>query len=383
MYIKNIKYHRSKSGSFILPILCAFVVAVFSFKSAAEVIITDAESGTPLAKASVFDKEGVFIAVSDDEGKIPSSLPASSFPLNIRYVGYQPVEVSSPDEGIITMTESTYVLPELTVDDVSRNHLYLQAYERNYQSALDPNDTISYFTERIVDFVLPLSKKAKNKGWKKGRVLGERIYTHVKQKRKDKSRDTLKYQENKNNKSYNYEMDEEFIIPEALLSGDSTKVIIPGKYYPMDVWTKLGDNYVLNRDNLSDEKNHVYSPTVLKLLGGTADFTRDEQVYNFIPDGQGHIKPDMISEVAYYYDVTLKGKVWKWVSEQKEEIPLQSYGELYIIDRAYLTADEVKELKKNPPVISMDFSAPDGISEPPANILKLKEEVKAKYPKAH
>lgn len=348
-----------------------------------EVIITDGESNTPLAKASIFDKNGVFIAVADEKGKVPQSVSEKSYPINVRYVGYTPVEVQNPNAGIVKMQESAYTLPEITIDDVSRNHLYIKAYERTYENEVDPNDTLLYFTERIVDFVLPLSKAAKNKGWKKGRVLSEREYAHVKQQRKDKSRDSIRYRENKNNNSFGYQMNTDFIIPEALIHGDSTKVVIPGKYYPKEIWTKVGDNYVLLKDNLADQKDHINSPALLKMLGGTVDITRDEYVYNFSPDSKGKIKPDMINEASYFLDLYLKGKLWKMASQQKEDLPLQCYGELYVIDRAYLTADEVKELKKNPPVVDTSFKAPEGIPAPPTKLLKLKEAVKEKYPEAH
>ena len=348
-----------------------------------EVIITDGESNTPLAKASIFDKNGVFIAVADEKGKVPQSVSEKSYPINVRYVGYTPVEVQNPNAGIVKMQESTYTLPEITIDDVSRNHLYIKAYERTYENEVDPNDTLLYFTERIVDFVLPLSKAAKNKGWKKGRVLSEREYAHVKQQRKDKSRDSIRYRENKNNNSFGYQMNTDFIIPEALIHGDSTKVVIPGKYYPKEIWTKVGDNYVLLKDNLADQKDHINSPALLKMLGGTVDITRDEYVYNFSPDSKGKIKPDMINEASYFLDLYLKGKIWKMASQQKEDLPLQCYGELYVIDRAYLTADEVKELKKNPPVVDTSFEAPEVIPAPPTKLLKLKEAVKEKYPEAH
>ena len=348
-----------------------------------EVIITDGESNTPLAKASIFDKNGVFIAVADEKGQVPQSVSEKSYPINVRYVGYTPVEVQNPNAGIVKMQESTYTLPEITVDDVSRNHLYIKAYERTYENEVDPNDTLLYFTERIVDFVLPLSKAAKNKGWKKGRVLSEREYAHVKQQRKDKSRDSIRYRENKNNNSFGYQMNTDFIIPEALIHGDSTKVVIPGKYYPKEIWTKVGDNYVLLKDNLADQKDHINSPALLKMLGGTVDITRDEYIYNFSPDSKGKIKPDMINEASYFLDLYLKGKIWKMASQQKEDLPLQCYGELYVIDRAYLTADEVKELKKNPPVVDTSFEAPEGIPAPPTKLLKLKEAVKEKYPEAH
>lgn len=362
-----------------------FFIVLFLISSPSirgEVIISDFSSDTPLVKASIFDKNGVFIAVTDEEGKIPNSVSSASYPLNIRYVGYSPIEVTTSDSGILKMHESSYLLPEITVDNELRDLLYIKAYERNYQNAVDLNDTVTYFTERIVDFVIPMSKKSKHKGWKKGRVLGERIYSHIKQQRKDRSRDTLRYEENRYNKSYGYMIDNQFIVPEDIRNGKTGKVIIQGKYSPKDVWTKVGDNLVLLRDNLSDKKNHVNSPASLKLLGAIIDVTREEYLFHFSPDSRGKISADMISEAAYFHDIYLKGKLWKKFTEQKQDIPMQSYGELYVIDHQYLTANEAEEMKKNPPSPGAAFTAPKGISAPPANIVKLKEDVKKKYPEA-
>ena len=345
--------------------------------------IKDARSGLPLPKASIFDKNGAFIAVSNEDGTIPSSVNSQSFPINIRYVGYLPVELKTPADQDVLMYESTYQLPEVVVDDKSRNLLYILAFVRDYTTGYDANDTLVYYQEQIVDFVLPLTKKTKEKGWKKARILASREYDHVIKNRKDVQKDTFRYKENQNNKNgQTYSLNEKFEIPEQLISGDQTKVVIDGKYYPQETWTKIGDSYILYKDELADEKNHVYSPNALKVLGATADNTRNEAIFKFTPDSNGQIKPDKINEVAFFFDVTLKGKLWKMASKQKEPIVLSTYGELYVIDRAYLTAEEVKDLKKNPTVIDVNFKVPENIPEPPAEITDLKNKVLETIPNA-
>ena len=165
-----------------MKIKLLFALITFGFFSLgvnAKIVITDGKSGTPLPKASIFDRNGIFIAVTDNEGIVPSSVISENYPLNVRYVGYTPVEISSPDAGTVAMEESIYELPEITVDEVSRNLLYIQAYLREYANAVDTQYTLSYFTEKIIDFVLPMSKKAKFKGWDKSRTLAQRNYSHI------------------------------------------------------------------------------------------------------------------------------------------------------------------------------------------------------------
>lgn len=353
-----------------------FFLLFCSFNAGARIIVTDAKTGEPLPRASIFDNKGLFIGVADEEGVIPASITASSFPLNIRYIGYEPAIAQSTD-AVVALNESSYELPEIVVNNVDRNMLHIIAYERVFSSGMDNTDTLNYFTERIVDFMIPLNKKTKYKGWKKSRVLAERNYRHIKRDRKDLKVDTLTYSENKKSSSgTSYDLSDTYIIPEELLSGKATKMVIDGKYYPEDTWTVIGDNYFLYRDNLADEKDHVMSPGILKALGMTTDFTKYEQFFKFHPDTKGKIRADRIDQSAVFLDIVMRGKVMKWASGQKGSITINSYGELFVIDREYLTVDEAKDLKKNPPEINAStFTAPENAPAIPAETQALKDAV--------
>lgn len=357
-----------------------FVLSLFSllsFSGNAAVVVTDLESGLPLPKASVFDRNGVFIGMTGEDGEVPADIPASAYPVNIRYVGYLPADVHSPDSGVVALEESPYVLPEIVVDDKSRNMLYVKAYVRDYSSGLHSTDTMTYFSESIVDFMIPLAEKPKYKGWKKSRVLAEREYGRVVRDRNGERRDTLTYTENSNTTGRTFSLSSRFDVPREILDGTERKVVVDGKYGPRDVWTAVGESFLLDRDILADQKNHVSSPALLKLFGMTIDFTREENLYKFDRvEGRSVLRPDMISEAAFFFDVTLKGKAFKWITKQKEPVDISAYSELFVIDRAYLTVDEAKELQKDAPEVDAgSFSAPEGIPPVPAEVRRLKESV--------
>lgn len=356
--------------------LLGLIVSFSSFSLKANVIITDADTGMPLAKASIFDKNGVFIGVADNEGKIPENISITSYPLNIRYVGYVPLTVTSPDLGTVTMTESTYTLPEVVVDDVSRNIIYLQVFVREYFTLDNTKDTIAIFKEQITDYAIPVGK-AKYKGWKKPRILAEEQYEFKKIEKKDISVDTLIYTE-KNNKSYatNFDITQKFKLPETILSGDVSEYVKDGKYSMEERWIQTRDNYIYENDALANDKDHIYQPAILKIFGASAAQTLNESRYKFEKGIKSGVGVENLVEASNNFNIILKGKLFKKATEQNEDTNTSFYSEMFVIDRGYITAEEAKELKNEPPVIDLKkFKLPEGIPTPPEEIVKLKTAV--------
>ena len=366
----KLKHQRSISGWLVM-----ITVLFMSMTSLAETIITDGETGLPLSKASIFDKNGVFIAVADEKGRIPENLSPSSYPLNIRYVGFEPITVMNPNSGNVSMTESTYTLPEVVIDDVSRNILYIQAYVRGYETLDNSKDTIAFFREQVVDYAIPIGK-AKYKGWKKPRVLAQKEYEYLKVDKKDVQKDTLIYKENGKFLTTNFDIAQKFKFPAEILSGDTAEYVKQGKYYPAEKWAVLGDSYIYEKDELANHQDHVFQPSFLKLLGASAAQTMDESRYKFEKGTKSQINVENLVEASNNWNMILKGKLFKKASEQNEDTKMAFFSEMFVIDRAYLTADEAKELKKDAPVVDIrNFKVPEGIPAPPEEVVKLKNAV--------
>ena len=363
---------------FILTIsrslLCLiFFINFFSIK--AEVKIIDNETGQPLARASIFDKNDVFIAVADDEGFLPSDISPYSYPLSIRYVGYVPLTVTSPDLGTVSMIESSYTLPEVVVDEVSRNILYLQAYVREYATVENAKDTLAMFKEQIVDYAIPVGK-AKYKGWKKPRVLTQQEYEYLKIDKKKTSIDTLILSDGGKFRSTNFNIAQKFKMPESIISGDSTEYVKYGKYYPEERWSVVGDYYIYETDDMADYKEHYYQPAFLKLFGLSTGMSMDDHKYVFEKGNKPVANVENLVAASENFDLIMKGKVIKKATEQKEDTKMAYFTEMFIIDRAYISADEAKELKKDAPYIDLNrFKVPEGIPAPPEKVVKLKAAV--------
>lgn len=363
-------------NSLTAKLFLTMLLMVGALELKAETKITDAETGMPLPKASVFDKNGVFIAMTDENGIVPENISSYSYPLNIRYVGYVPLTLMSPDLGTVTMEESTYTLPEIVIDDVSRNILYLQAFVREYGTLDNSKDTVAKYKEQIVDYAIPVGK-AKFKGWKKPRVLAQQEYELLKIDKKKTSIDTLMYSEGGKLRSTNFDIAQKFKMPESILSGDSTEYVKEGKYSREERWSVVGDSYIYETDGLADNKDHYFQPGFLKLFGMSAAQTIDEHKYKFEKGAKPGASVENLVEASENFDIILKGKLFKKATEQNEDTNMQFFSEMFIIDRAYISADEAKELKKDAPVINMDkFKVPDGIPAPPEEVVRLKAAVR-------
>lgn len=353
-------------------LLLSVLFSVKALSLEAEVIVTDAETGQPLSKASIFDKNGVFIAVTEDNGKVPDNISSYFYPISVRYVGYIPLTLTSPDLGVVTMEEATYTLPEVVIDEVSRNILYLQAYVREYSTVENSKDTLALYTEQIVDYAIPVGK-AKFKGWKKPRVLAQQKYEYIKINKKKSSVDTLLLKNGDKMRSTNFNIAQNFKMPESILSGDSTEYVKYGKYYPEEKWSVVGDYYIYETDGMSDFKDHYYQPGFLKLFGMTTGMSMDDNKYIFEKGRKPGANVENLVAASENFDLIMKGKLIKKATEQNEDTKMAFFTEMFIVDRTYISADEAKELKKDAPVVDlMKFKVPEGIPAPPEEVQNLK-----------
>ena len=363
--------------------LAVCTLSIF-YNVASATTVLDASTRQPLPKASIFDYKGNFIAVTDNNGVIPSTVSKSAFPINIRYVGYNPVDVENPAVETVELEEAIYTLPEITIDDKSRNMLDLTAYVREYGSGTTDTDSIIQYSEQIVDFMLPRTKKAKFKGWKDARVLAERSY----REKITNGKDTFTYHENDKGRGFGFKYMDKYILPDAIAAGNSISETIMGKHFPKEEWKVRGDHYYLRKDELADKKDHKISPVFAKMLGMTMDFNTQEYTYVFDGNKDGRkidkeFTAEDVTSASGTWEIVFSGKVTKWAFESKEPVIFNHYAEVFIIDRAYLTADEARELKKNPPIVSMQFKAPENIPPAVPAMAELKAKVIEAVPKAH
>lgn len=351
------------------------LVAVLLPATLYAVKVTDT-TGDPLARASVFASNGTIAGLCDDEGNIPE-LPSALYPLTVRYVGFEPAVITSPGGSDVVMRPISYDLPELVIDNKSRNVLHLVGYMREYTTMTTQRDTNLTYGEKIVDFMIPREKVKKLKGWTSPRVLARRDY--------------VLYTNAEGLDSVGREVDDTFslsdlvdiikdriTVPDSLLDGSARAATVAGKYTPRMEWHRVGADYTLDIDALGDKKDHRWSPNILKLFGLTTDFSEFYTTYLFNDLSGGTISAENVSRATFGIKAYCRGKMFRWATGSKEPFNLNSYYEFYVTERQYLTPEEAREWQDNPPrPSSLEIRAPEGVMPPDAATMRLVERVEA------
>lgn len=357
----------------IISIITALILSSSTFDADAYRLI-DASTNAPLPLASITDRSGNVVGMTDKSGVIPE-LQKDSYPLTFNYMGYASLQILKPAEDDVKMILQEYELPELVISPGARPLLHLTGYMREVTSVLSSSDSVTIFKESVVDFLVPV-EKTKVKGWNKARELASKTYVRMSN---SSGLDSV-------SNSHEYEFmlwgNHKSLIPSAAKIPDNIKGTevtcdtVMGKYYPKIIWWKNRDVTRWHGDALANEKNHVTSPWALKLFGLTTDVTEINENFVFeTPDGD-FIGPSDLRQVSITIDMLAKGKLFKKTLDSSSPVNVRTYMELYLTDREFLSEEEGKSLKKEIPTIeSSDILAPTNANPLHPAIMRTVERV--------
>lgn len=331
--------------SFLCGLLGCFAIKAATTK----VVIVDADSSSPLPAASVFSKGGAMLGITEDDGSFDRATP-SDYPLTIRYLGY---EAASFPEVSDTLRLSPVSLPlsEVEVTD-NMAGIHLVCYIRTFVSDLVEGDTVTIFSERMVDYLLPLRKSKGFKKMESPRQLRYRFSSRFKCK---DGTDSVSRKIRESDYAWVlpghlYDSMDVLEEPESLQDVSYGEDSVKLSKYVQRVF-KGGGNLTFNNDPLRDHKDHVWSPNMLKLLGMTIDIYEMEinDTYPINPSGKYRIYDLAMRSVAF--GGKAKGKMLKWVLGTSEPFDIYSLMEIYPVDCTFITPEESQELKKTAPEI--------------------------------
>lgn len=340
----------------IISIITALILSSSTFDAGACRLI-DASTNAPLPLASITDRSGNVVGMTDKTGEIPK-LPKDRYPVTFNYMGYAPLQVLKPTEDDVRMIQQNYELPEIVIIPGSRPLLHLTGYMREITSVLSSSDSVTLFKESVVDFLVPV-EKSKVKGWNKARELASKTYVRMSNSSGLDSVST--------NHEYEFMLwgNRKSLIPSATKIPDIIKGTdvacdtIIGKYYPKIIWWKNGEVTRWYGDALANEKNHITSPLALKLFGLTTDVTEISDNYVFDTPDSDFISPMDLRQVSVTIDMLARGKLFKKTLDSSSPVNVRTYMELYLTDREFLSEEEGKSLKKEIPTIeTSDIVAP-------------------------
>lgn len=357
----------------IISIITALILSSLTFDADAYRLI-DASTNAPLPLASITDRSGNVVGMTDKSGAIPE-LQKDRYPITFNYMGYASLQILKPAEDDVKMVPQEYELPEIVISPGARPLLHLTGYMREVTSVLSSSDSVNIFKESVVDFLVPV-EKTKAKGWKKARELASKTYVRMSDAAGLDSVST----------SHEYEFMlwgyRKGLIPSSAKIPDKIKDTnvacdtIMGKYYPKIIWLKNGDVTRWYGDALANEKNHITTPWALKLFGLTTDVTEISENFVFeTPDGD-FIGPSDLRQVSITIDMLAKGKLFKKTLDSSSPVNVRTYMELYLTDREFLSEEEGKSLKKEIPTIeSSDILAPTNANPLHPAIMRTVERV--------
>lgn len=338
--------------SFIVLLFLACTGTVF-----ARTVVADADDGAPLAAASVFDRAGAMVAVTDASGAIPGDM---SYPLTVRCMGYAPLTADAPADTL-RLTPVAYDLDGFTLNLAERDVLRLVCYVRAYTGLTTDADTVASYVDYMVDYMLPVRPLKKYKGRGTPRVLARRGATRFIDA---EGRDSIG--------ADNRELSDMWLqlatlpmpddngeykrIPDSLQGRTATDTVF-GKHGPAVVRKVSPELYQVTVDALADKKDHHFAPWFFKLIGFSIDLTDILSSAAYVPEDGGVLKPENLVMRTFTMEALAGGKFFRKALKSSGPALMRTYYEIYPADREYLTVTEAKESDKDKTLTS-DFIIP-------------------------
>lgn len=308
------------------------------------IVVVDSVTRTPLASASVFDKNGKFMGMSSSRGVI-SFVSRSDFPINVRYIGFKERMIEDNEPDTILMQESFTELPAVIVSSKQRRMLHVLAYTREYSTLSTYTDTVSMFREKMVDFMIPEDDSKGNKGWRNPRVLSSKsYYQYTNSERLDSVTDRCNYH-------FTWS-DWVGILPPIELPGKLNSSLVStdtllGKYSPREIWVRNEDRVRVNIDILADRRSRKWVPNFHQFFQNNVDFDRFTLQLNYNNVIGNSLNPMDIT--GYSFNIESRGRGHGMFKFNKVDEPfyVTTYTEVYILDKEYITMKEVMKWERN------------------------------------
>ena len=322
-------------------------------------IVVDAADGTPLPKASVFDRNGRLAGLTSETGEMPP-LTASDYPVSIRCIGYDTRTICSPSSGRIKMRKQEV--------------LHLTGYLREFSTLTTSSDTVTLFREKAVDYMLPTAHTRKFRGWRIPRVLASKSYYRFTDINgldsvSDRFRQHFSWSDWVGIASH-------ADLPAALRGAEIASDTTYGKYSRALSWRRNGHRVDLDIDLLADTANLHWAPGIASFIRDGLDVYSFNMKYAFAGVGENEILPNNISKMTYVIET--KGRALDLFRMFRHDTPyyVNTYAELYITAREYLTVKQARKNENRLPEYDITaIAAPPGVPEPEASVKALIERV--------
>lgn len=349
------------------------IVLVFSIsKMESQVykaIVADSATHVPLPNASIYDRHGRAIGISNRRGALPK-VSKECYPITIHYLGFNEKIISAESPDTIFLSENISALPEVVVESRRHRLLHILAYVRELSTLTTYTDTVFLFREKMVDYMIPSGKEVKFKGWHTPRILTcKSYYKFTDQNGLDSVSDV----------SHHHFSWSDWIglvpkvsVPPALrIAGLSTDTLW-GKYSPTEMWSRVNDEISIDIDVMADTTGRKWVPNLAVFFNKNLDFERFKILYCY-----DNIVGDTVSVSdlkGYSFDIESIGRGHEMFRFNKLNEPffVSTHADVYVLDKEYITIKEAKKWNKRDfDIDEIDIYEPFEAPELPSSILDI------------
>lgn len=323
-----------------ISVIVTFILLLGVSLKAYGIVIADYITRTPLPNASVLDKDGKMIGITNNKGKLPK-IKSGSYPVTVRYLGFEDAIIPYAEGDTVFLQEEISELPEILIETKNRKLLHILAYVREYSTLSTSTDSVFLFREKMVDFILNPDKKSKFKGWFNPRTLTSQSY--------------YRFTNNQGLDSVSDECNYHFswsdwigiapaeAMPISLRNKEYGTDTIMGKYMPAEIWTKKKDDVDVFVDVLADKNGRKWVPNLAGFFKKNLDFEQFRINYSY-----DNVKDDSISPLnlsGYSFEIESIGRGHNMFRFNKQNQPffVNTSANVYILDKEYITFKEAKK----------------------------------------
>lgn len=321
-----------------------FLALVFVFGIAAGrnrgVVVADSATHMPLPNASVYDLYGKALGRSDRHGVLPR-LAAASYPLTVRYIGYNDATVTTAATDTVFMGSYISELPEMVVVSPRRRLLHILAYEREYSTLTTYTDTVFLFREKMVDYMLSPDRKIKFRGWMTPRILSCRSYYRF------TDSEGLDSVSDGSVQHFSWSdwmgIAPETPMPHALRRLEAGTDTLKGRYRPIEIWRRAGDTVSVSVNVLADDRARRWVPNLASFFRQDLDFEKFKVSFRY-----DNVVGDTVSpfDLRYYsFDIESNGRGNNMFRRHRPDEPfyVTTHADVYVLDREYITVKEARK----------------------------------------
>lgn len=329
---------------YVLSFIALFLSALLTYGQTHSAIVADSLTRKPLPSASLFDRKGNAVGITNARGRMPL-ISRSSYPVTVRYLGFREKTIETPGADTIFLQENAASLPEIVVESGRHKVLHVLAYVREFSTLTTYTDTVFLFREKMVDFMLNPDRKVRFKGWSNPRILTSRSYYRF---TNDRGLDSVS---NVSNNHFSW-ADWIGIVPArqllpALKDRSTASDTVRGKYSPTEIWTRTDDRVTVDVNVLADTTSRKWVPNLSGFFHDDLEFENFRVRFSYDNILSDYLSP--MDLTGYSFNIESNGRGHRMIGFNRYDQPffVSTYAEAYVLDKEYITVKEARKWEKH------------------------------------